>query len=618
MLNIIKDYKKFTHTFGIRGNFHTSLLITGGILSSLLELTGLSILLPLINIIMQPDYMHTNAIMRYVSNFTGITQPSHMTMLVGLSIALVFILKNIFMVAYLSYENRTLTRWRIHITTRLYHAFLGADYELFMRRSSGHMIDILDQVVPNVINNFAYRFINLINYLFTGLIILFFIILVNWWVALLIFSFGILLGFLYINVFRKMARQASQNTQNLHKIQHNLLQQAFAGYKETQSHLKENIFTRKFENTARNLAHSDGRLFFIENLPLALAETLIMVLLVTIFVLVTLNGSNITTAMTQVGVIIFASLRLVPVINRSLVNMMMLTNGTRSLHYLFDELAHFRLGPQTFAKNVTVLHTEDDSPPPLPFKRSLNIKKLSYTYPGTSSPVLHNINLTLTPGEFLGITGPSGSGKSTLSGIFMGFLSTYQGHFFIDDQPITPSNIRQLRKISGFVDQHIFIMETTIAENVAYGIAPEKINRKRVEQALRKAHLWDFVQQLPQGIDTHVGENGKLLSGGQRQRLAIARALFRNLKLLILDEASSALDIKTEREFFQTLQNLKGELTVIMIAHRLSTLEECDRVLFLENGSITACGTLKELAKTNSAFRSYIQSPDNKDQGKQT
>lgn len=610
MLSIIKDYQNFTNTFGIKGNFQTTLLIAGGILASLLELTGLSILLPLINIIMQPDYLHTNGMMRYVSQLTNITDPSHMSMFIGLSVAMVFILKNVFMMAYLSYENRVLTNWRIHITSRLYNAFLNSDYELFMRRSSGHMINILDQTIPQVINNFVYRFLNLINYLLTGGIILFFIILVNWWVALLILTFGVLLATVYIKIFRKMARQTSQTIQVLHRTQHGLLQQAFAGYKETQSHLKESIFTKKFEDTARNLAHSDGRLFFIENLPLALAETMIMVLLITIFVLVTLNGTDTTTAMTQVGVIIFASLRLVPIINRSLVNMIMLNSGTNALHYLFDEIKHFRLNPTTFYKNSKQTAEPTPEIEPIPFTKKINLKDLSYTYPDTKEQVLNKINLTIAPGEFIGITGPSGSGKSTLSGILMGFLSTYKGAFTIDNETITPANIRQVRKISGFVDQHIFITETSIAENVAYGISPDKIDREQVVEALRKAQLWDFVKKLPEGIDTNVGENGKLLSGGQRQRLAIARAFFRKLKILILDEASSALDIKTEREFFSTLQKLKGELTVIMIAHRLSTLEECDRVLFLENGTITASGPLEELRKKNEVFRTYIMSPE--------
>lgn len=517
------------------------------------------------------------------------------------------------MLAYLSYENHVLTNWRIHITTRLYNAFLSSEYELFMRRSSSHMINIIDQVIPQVINNFVYRFLNLINYLFTGFIILFFIVMVNWLVALLILSFGAGLAFLYIRVFKRMGHKAYQNTLGLHKIQHGLLQQAFAGYKETQSHLKENVFTRKFEDTARNLARSDGKLFFIENLPLALAETMIMVLLVSIFILVTLNGSDITLAMTQVGVIIFASLRLVPVINRSLVNMMMLNNGNRALHDLFDEMKHFRITPESLQDSSHRQEHTEAEPQPIIFKNKIIMDNVSYTYPDTARKVLNKINLTITSGEFIGITGPSGSGKSTLSGILMGFLSAYQGTFSIDNATITPANIRSIRKVSGFVDQNIFITDATIAENVAYGVFPEHIDKMRVKEALRKAHLWDFVKNLPQGMDTHVGENGKLLSGGQRQRLAIARALFRNLQILILDEASSALDVKTEREFFATLQKLKGELTVIMIAHRLSTLEECDRVIFLENGAVTAAGPLSELRQKSKAFRNYIASPDIKE-----
>ena len=607
MIRYLRNFVLFTNRFGINGKLQMVILVFGGLMASLLELLGLSAIFPLLNMILQPDYVETSSFVRIVSKVTGFTEHSQITMVIGFIVASLFVAKNMFQVLFLRYEFSVLTKWRIHIVSRLYHIYMNADYEIFMRRNSGRMISLITQTVPFVINNYVHKFLALINYAMTGIIILSYVIYVNWAIALVIFLCGLFVLKGYSFLSRVLTRSLGQRVQELNHSQQGLLQQSFAGYKETRTHLKEGYFANKFLDNSQKLAQTEGKLFFIQNLPPAIVEIAIMVMLIVIFEIVLLTGSSILVAAAQIGVIVLASMRMIPVINRSIASVVMINSSVAPLEELLDETKLFDVEDHVFDRKTPLEQKENDNVTPLPFVHHLSLEDISYTYPEADKPSLNGINLRLTPGEFVGITGPSGSGKSTLINILLGFLVKFTGNFTVDGEHITRDNIKSLRKIIGFVDQHIFMIDGSIAENVAYGIDLKDINMERVEEALQKAQLLDFVKGLPDGMMSSVGENGKLLSGGQRQRIAIARAFYRDLKILILDEASASLDVETEHNFFEFLKTLKGELSVIMIAHRLSTLKDCERIIFMDNTRIADQGTFEELYRANEKFRSYIE-----------
>lgn len=607
MIRYLRNFILFTNRFGINGKLQMVILVFGGLMASLLELLGLSAIFPLLNMILQPDYVETSSFVRAVSSVTGLTEHGEITMVIGFIVASLFVAKNMFQVLFLRYEFSVLTKWRIHIVSRLYHIYMNADYEIFMRRNSGRMISLITQTVPFVINNYVHKFLALINYAMTGIIILSYVIYVNWAIALVIFLCGLFVLKGYSFLSRVLTRSLGQRVQELNHSQQGLLQQSFAGYKETRTHLKEGYFANKFLDNSQKLAQTEGKLFFIQNLPPAIVEIAIMVMLIVIFEIVLLTGSSILVAAAQIGVIVLASMRMIPVINRSIASVVMINSSVAPLEELLDETKLFDVEDHVFDRKTPLEQKENDHVTPLPFVHHLSLEDISYTYPEAHKPSLNGINLRLTPGEFVGITGPSGSGKSTLINILLGFLVKFTGNFTVDGEHITRDNIKSLRKIIGFVDQHIFMIDGSIAENVAYGIDLKDINMERVEEALQKAQLLDFVKGLPDGMMSSVGENGKLLSGGQRQRIAIARAFYRDLKILILDEASASLDVETEHNFFEFLKTLKGELSVIMIAHRLSTLKDCERIIFMDNTRIADQGTFEELYRANEKFRSYIE-----------
>ena len=604
----IKNFLKFTKTFGIYSNWHVFILVAGGVSMSALEILGLAALFPLLNLIMIPDQIDQNAFIQRISKTFDIHGHGELTMVVGLMIAGIFVFKNVLQIIYLKYEFNTLTQWRIHIVSNLYRIYMNADYELFMNRNSVQMINVITGTIRNIINNYVHKVITLLNNLLTGAVILFFVISVNWVLATLVFLAGFLVVRVYSKVFKKASRKLGQESEKLMESQYSLLQQSFSGYKETKSHLKEDYFSKKFLANSEKLAKTDGRLFFIENLPPSTVEIVIMVLLIASFEAIVFTGNDIGLAAAQAGTIVLACLRLIPVINRTIASIVMINTTVQPVDDLMNEIKLFGIEPADFSKLGKEAAENDDSQLlSISFKEHISLNNLSYQYAGTDKLALNNIDFSIKPGEFIGITGPSGGGKSTLINILLGFLTNFSGKFTVDGIAINKSNIKSLRKIVGFVDQQTFILDDTIARNVAYGVDLDHIDRARVQRSLEKAQLWDYVSSLPDTIDTSVGENGKLLSGGQRQRIAIARAFYRDLKLLILDEASASLDVETEHKFFSYLKTLKGELSVIMIAHRLSTLKDCGKIVFIDQGKSVAEGTFDELYHTNETFKNYIQ-----------
>jgi ABC-type bacteriocin/lantibiotic exporter with double-glycine peptidase domain len=240
---------------------------------------------------------------------------------------------------------------------------------------------------------------------------------------------------------------------------------------------------------------------------------------------------------------------------------------------------------------------------PLALNEAIGVEHLSFRYPSAASNVLDNISLRIKAKSVVGIVGSTGSGKSTLLDIMLGLLQPTGGRVAIDGVTLDDKLVRRWQAGLGYVPQQIFLTDGTIADNIALGVAPSEIDMAQVRAVAKAAHVDEFVEQLPDGYNSGVGERGVRLSGGQRQRIGIARALYRNPSVLLFDEATSALDNLTEHAIMDTLQNLTGQKTIILVAHRLTTLRLCDQIVLLENGRISAQGTYDELLQSSDYFR---------------
>ena len=258
------------------------------------------------------------------------------------------------------------------------------------------------------------------------------------------------------------------------------------------------------------------------------------------------------------------------------------------------------------AKNTIALDESVLSIQRLQFQTAIRLDDVSFAYEANGKPVLRNVNLSIRPNESIGLVGRTGAGKTTLADLILGLYQPTSGRLLVDGLPLVGERQREWRRNVGYVPQQVFLGNTSIAENIGFGIAPAAIDHSQVRWAARLAHADEFIEQLPDGYGTPVGERGVKLSGGQRQRLGIARALYHKPEVLVFDEATSALDGLTEDAVSEAIRSLTGQKTIILIAHRLRTVEACDRIVLLDNGNIIADGSFESLVKTSEPFRRLL------------
>jgi ATP-binding cassette, subfamily B, bacterial PglK len=377
------------------------------------------------------------------------------------------------------------------------------------------------------------------------------------------------------------ARQKMLEEQQLH-----VLQQSLGGVKEVKIGSREAFFEARFRAIRRTLARVKQRRAWIGTAMRLTVETVLIVSLLGIILLITLRGGSGADTVSLLALFAYTGFRAVPSANR-----IMLHAG-----YLREGRAYISGAMRDFAA-LERPHGRAQGPEPVEeFTRSLVCERVGFRYGDDSGPALTDVNLTLVPGESLGIVGATGSGKSTLVDVMLGLLRPTSGRVLLDGEDLAGRE-RAWQRLVGYVPQDPYLLDDTVRRNIAFGVPDTQIDEQRLARACTLAQLDEVIKQLPSGIETLLGENGTRLSGGQRQRVAIARALYCDPAVLVFDEATAALDNQTEREVTEAIATLHGTRTLIVIAHRLSTVKACDRLVFLQDGRVAATGTFNELRR---------------------
>ncbi|CCQ75496.1 putative ABC transporter ATP-binding protein [Magnetospira sp. QH-2] len=332
--------------------------------------------------------------------------------------------------------------------------------------------------------------------------------------------------------------------------------------------------------------------------PRLFVELLIIVALLSVAAALISSDKPLESILAMAGTFALAALRLMPSMNRIISSTTELRQRTALVEDLHKDLIEGR--------RLQEYTTKDEGAPALPFTDRFQIANVTFQYPGSAVSAIEDINLTIKRGESIGLVGGSGAGKTTMVDLILGLLKPNIGTMTVDGIDIQP-NLRSWQKDVGYVPQDIFIVDDTLRRNIALGKNDEDIDPERMQQALRIAQLDDVVANLPEGLDTVLGEHGARLSGGQRQRVGIARALYPNPQILILDEATSALDSQTESSIAAAMESLMGEKTMVIIAHRLATVRHCDFLVYMEQGRIAAMGRFDDLVKSNAGFAKLVQ-----------
>lgn len=400
-------------------------------------------------------------------------------------------------------------------------------------------------------------------------------------------------GSFYFFVITFSKKKQSFNSKIIAKESVNVmksLQEGLGGIRDVLIDGTQNIYCELYRKSDTKLRNAFASSSFIASSPRFIIEALGIIILALIAYVFSNSSNGISTIIPLIGAIALAAQRLLPIMQLSYGG---LSNIRRNHHTLADALDLLNSKSYPINNNIDVK--------PLEFNNSIEMKSISFQFEKSNRFILKNISVKVKKGSKIGIIGSSGSGKSTLLDILMGLLPPSLGKVCIDGLPINSSNLRAWQKNLAHVPQHIFLTDASIAENIAFGIPKDNININKLREAISAAQLTETVENLQDGLETNVGERGIKLSGGQRQRIGIARALYKNSSVLILDEATSALDAETENLVMNGINNLNSETTIFIVAHRLSTLKNCDRIISLENGKLAGIFSYSEILVTRSS-----------------
>jgi ATP-binding cassette, subfamily B, bacterial PglK len=563
------------------------------LIGMLFEIGGISILLPLMSVIMESDiekqYPSLVPLLEFFDN------PSRET-IVLFSLAFVLIYYAI-KSTYLVFLAKTQAKFTYHIKSvisqKLFNTYINQSFSFHLRNNSSDLIRNITSEITHFADGILKQmlFLGVETAVVIGIGILLFIIdPITMSVIIFTLGFGSIAYYLYTknNLIKWGAiRQKNESA----RIKH--LQQALAGIKEVKISGKESNFINAFRK--RNLLVNDveGNQFFYTFLPRILLETLAVITLILLIFSLLLQGTAIESIIPILAVFAAGAFRVLPSVTRIMHAISQLRFETPVLLLFIKEM---ELHDQTIAMVKESNTYNEQTIEPIKFDKEIHLENISYSYYGSNGMVLSDINIKINKNEVIGFVGESGAGKSTLINILLGLLNPTKGRILCDTIDIT-KNIRSWQQLIGYVPQSVFLTDDTVINNIAFGEKREDINMQKVNKAIKYAQLQDLVSGLEQGLETNLGERGVRLSGGQIQRMGIARALYNDPPILVFDEASSALDNETEKEIVNAIESLESEKTIFMVAHRISTLKNCNKIFTLKKGKIIKESDYEEILK---------------------
>ena len=540
----------------------------------ILEAFGIGIILPVLNIIVSPESLKQFG---WVNDFfVSINLVEERDIIIfSLSLLIgVYFFKSLYLVGLNYYQNRYISNISANISNRLFANYLKQDFMFHNKRNSAELIKMF-QVEVGLVTAVLLSAGVLITEIAITIAIISTLFLVEPTGTIFIIIFFLVFGSLFYYFSKNKSSAWGVIREQADKGVSKLIMEGLNGISEVILLGKQSFFTKRLNNYNTTKARISSNQLTLSQIPRYYLEFISIVSLVGFILIMIINEKNITEIIAVGGVFIAATFRVLPSINRIISSLQQIKYYKSSIDLVSRDLNLIGLAEENQVKTSKVI-----------FKNQLKLDNISFTYPTGKTAVFDALDFELNYGEVIGIIGPSGVGKSTLTNLIVGFLYSFGGEFRVDGKQIDTTNLVQWRKQLGYVSQSIYLTDDTIRANIAFGEEPHEIDDERMERAIKKAQLYTLIQSLPNKLDSIVGERGAQLSGGQQQRIGIARALYHEPKLLILDEATSALDEGTERGVMKAVEGLKGEMTILIITHRISTLACCDKIYKVHQGKL--------------------------------
>jgi ATP-binding cassette subfamily C protein len=564
------------------------------------EVLGIGLILPFIGVLSNPQVIHENDKLQWLYALLGVRSVEQFLVVASIALLVLYVLKNAYLavLGYLQY--RFVFNKQAALSSRLFQSYLQVPYSFHLQRNSSELL-----------KNFATE----ISGLFTGVLTPLFLLISEGFVlaliVVLLFSLEplVTLGTLLVlgaatmifHFFLRSTLKASSQKRALHSgMRLKWVNQGLGSLKEIKILGREDFFMRAFEHSSDEYAKASRIFSTVNQLPRLFIETVAISGVLMVVIIILLREMDLRQAIPLLALFAVAALRLMPSITR-----------------MFSAVASIRFYLPTVEavyRDLQLVSGASKEPPSsVPAERvgkprfagEIALREVSFSYPDSPGAAVKDVSLAIPKGSSVAFVGHSGAGKSTLVDLILGLFAPQKGRILVDGNDIQTMR-KSWQRCIGFVPQTIYLLDDSIRRNIAFGVEDGLIDDVKVMNAVRRAQLEKLVESLPHGLDTVTGERGVRLSGGERQRIGIARALYHEPEVLVLDEATSSLDSATENEITETLNRLGGEKTLIFIAHRLSTVKSCDRLFFMQNGTIVDSGTYDELIQNNAEFRAMV------------
>jgi ATP-binding cassette, subfamily B, bacterial PglK len=600
---LITTYRKLYDILDTRERFLTLVVFIFALFVAIFEVVGVASIMPFMTVLSNPDLIDTNHYLNSAYEWFSFESKNSFIFFLGV-VFLVFITVSLLLKALGFWIHLRFSQLRNYSwSARLVKDYLNQPYEWFLNQHSGKLGASVLEEVSRVVNGLLFPAIQLVS---NALAVTFLMVLMIVADPLLAGLMVLILGSAYVIFFltvSKYLRRIGKKSRDANRERFKIAQEGFGGFKEVKVGGLEDIFADRFRRSSLRFARYQINGKMLSELPSYVMQLIVFTGIMIVLLFLMASRGGLQNALPIFSLYAVAGYRLMPSLQSIYKNAAEIRYNIPvldSLHADFSLMAN----KYDWLKDESSISIDKGQEKRLELKESLDINDIYYRYPGADAHALKGINIKIPARTTIGLVGSTGSGKTTLVDVILGLLPPERGKMLVDGKQVTPKLYKSWQRNIGYVPQHIFLTDDTISGNIAFGIPPEKINHYTVEWAARIANLHDFVtQELSHGYETVIGERGIRLSGGQRQRIGIARALYHNPDILIFDEATSALDNLTEHAVIKDIYNLSNQKTIILIAHRLTTVRKCDRIYFLENGHVISNGTYDEMVAKNVKFR---------------
>ncbi|USN53977.1 MAG: ABC transporter ATP-binding protein [Candidatus Nomurabacteria bacterium] len=561
------------------------------LIAAILEVIGISLILAFISTVSNPDTLFQITWLAPILQRANITDAKGLLTYGSILLIVLFVLKNAYIISFQYIQSHFVYRRFSAISSRLFNSYMRAPYIYHLNNNSARLVRNVTGETTLLVHYIMLPLLVVVMESIMIISISIFLFAVEPLNTLIVLFFVGSSGIFFLRLVKKKIQHFGSESLIERETMIRRVNEGVGGIKEILVKNRQSWFINAFTQSIHTYAKAETYKNIFKMSARPVIETVAVAGMLLVALVLVWQGRGVESILPVLSLFGVATFKLMPSLDKVVSNSNVIRYYTYTLNSIHDDIAEL-------SKIETPIHTNSDNKK-ISISSTLSLQKVYFRYPGSEKQVLQDVSLTIPKGAAIGFVGPSGAGKSTIVDIILGLLSIDSGQILVDGKDIK-NTMAAWQKNIGYIPQTIFLADNTIRNNIAFGLNDNEINDAQVSRAIKMAQLEEFIASLPQGVNTMVGERGVRLSGGQRQRIGIARALYHDPEVLVMDEATSSLDNQTEKYIIDAIENLKRDRTIIIVAHRLSTVENCDNLFFIEKGHIKDSGTYSHIIQQNS------------------